>query len=102
MGAADSAAGSEDLESLHDYRKKTKAARYPAGMDEDSAAARTNWQKRLKMMQDSIGKWHDLLLLADEAKDALGGHAAMTLAAKRARDQARSVARRAKVIALNG
>jgi len=88
-----------DTESLHDYRKKTKAARYLAGMDEDSAAAR-KLAKRLKQMQDAIGEWHDLLLLAEEAKDALGGKAALTLAVKQAREQARMRAERK--IRLNG
>jgi CHAD domain-containing protein len=83
----------KDSESLHDYRKTTKAARYLAEMDEDSAAAR-KLEKHLKQVQDAIGKWHDLLLLAEEAKDALGGNAAMTLAAKQACEQARMQAER--------
>lgn len=74
-------------ESLHDYRKITKAARYLAGMDEGSAAA-LKLEKRLERTQDAIGKWHDLLLLTEEAKALLGGGALITLAVRDAQEKA--------------
>jgi CHAD domain-containing protein len=60
-----------DAESLHDFRKATKKARYVAesgaqGQDFSSVA------KALKRVQDAIGEWHDWLCLSHEVDAALG------------------------------
>ena len=74
-------------EQLHGFRKETKAARYIAGLQESSAKAR-RLAERLKAMQDSIGRWHDLLLLAGEAADVLGKRSALTSFLRAQRDSA--------------
>ena len=75
-----------DTESLHGFRKKTKAARYLTAMQTDASAKKL--EKRLKSTQDDIGKWHDLLLLTREAKHGLGKKAAFARAIKVERDRA--------------
>ncbi|MBV8629729.1 MAG: CHAD domain-containing protein [Silvibacterium sp.] len=56
---------------LHDFRKGAKKARYIAesGGDDPQAGA---VGKALKKLQDEIGDWHDWLVLAEEAHEALG------------------------------
>jgi CHAD domain-containing protein len=80
-------------ESLHSYRKKTKAARYLAGMDKGSAPAH-KLELRLKQMQDAIGRWHDLLLLGNEAKDLLGNDTCISIVLKSAQEKALKKAER--------
>ncbi|MBT9331009.1 CHAD domain-containing protein [Paracidobacterium acidisoli] len=60
-----------DALNLHDFRKGAKKARYVAesGGEDESAKAVGGALKRL---QDEIGDWHDWLVLADEARRALG------------------------------
>src|SRR6201996_1910382 len=57
-------------ENLHDFRKATKKARYLAESgttkEADSSVA-----KALKLVQDSIGEWHDWLCLQHEANIGL-------------------------------
>jgi CHAD domain-containing protein len=77
----------KDPESLHIYRKRTKAARYLAAMNSGSEAAR-KLELRLKRTQDAIGNWHDLLLLTQEARHTLGANTTTTLAVKDAREKA--------------
>ena len=60
-----------DAGNLHDFRKGAKKARYMAesgGEDPHAGAV----GKALKRLQDEIGDWHDWLVLADEAHQALG------------------------------
>jgi CHAD domain-containing protein len=60
-----------DAGNLHDFRKGAKKARYMAesgGTDEHAGAV----GKALKKLQDEIGDWHDWLVLAEEAHEALG------------------------------
>jgi CHAD domain-containing protein len=59
-----------DAGNLHDFRKGAKKARYMAesGGDEQAGAV----GKALKKLQDEIGDWHDWLMLAEEAHEALG------------------------------
>ena len=59
-----------DAGNLHDFRKGAKKARYMAesGGDDPQAGA---VGKALKKLQDEIGDWHDWLVLADEAHEAL-------------------------------
>jgi len=62
-----------DAGNLHDFRKGAKKARYMAesgGADEQAGAV----GKALKRLQDEIGDWHDWLVLAEEAHEALGSH----------------------------
>jgi CHAD domain-containing protein len=60
-----------DAGNLHDFRKGAKKARYIAeSAAEDAHALAVG--KVLKRLQDEIGDWHDWLVLADEARTALG------------------------------
>lgn len=60
-----------DANNLHDFRKGAKKARYIAETAAEDAHALAVG-KALKRLQDDIGDWHDWLVLADEAGDALG------------------------------
>lgn len=60
-----------DGRNLHDFRKGAKHARYIAEGGADAWSERT--AKRLKRVQDTIGMWHDWLVLAEEARDAATG-----------------------------
>ncbi len=60
-----------DRENLHDFRKRTKEARYLAEAGGETAEAATV-ARALKRIQDVIGEWHDRDALADEAEQALG------------------------------
>jgi CHAD domain-containing protein len=60
-----------DAGNLHDFRKGAKKARYIAeSAAEDAHALAVG--KTLKKLQDEIGDWHDWLVLAEEARSALG------------------------------
>jgi CHAD domain-containing protein len=59
-----------DAKNLHDFRKGAKKARYIAESAQDAHAVAVG--KALKKMQDDVGDWHDWLVLADEARMALG------------------------------
>ncbi|MBV8113372.1 MAG: CHAD domain-containing protein [Silvibacterium sp.] len=77
---------------LHDFRKGAKKARYMAesGGDDPQAGA---VGKALKRLQDEIGDWHDWLVLADEAHQALGERGAeLTALIEKERDQHFSLA----------
>jgi CHAD domain-containing protein len=78
-------------ERLHRYRKRTKAARYLAEMQKKSPLAQ-RLAKRLKRVLDDIGRWHDLMLLAQEAKVILRKRSILTQAIKAERNHALSVA----------
>jgi CHAD domain-containing protein len=73
--------------SVHRYRKQIKAARYLAEMDTSSVPAKRLAQ-RLKKMLDSIGRWHDWMLLGQEAKSAFGKHSILATALRTERDHA--------------
>jgi len=60
-----------DEANLHDFRKGAKKARYIAESAAEDAHALAIG-KALKKLQDDIGDWHDWLMLADEARAALG------------------------------
>ncbi len=62
---------------LHEYRKRTKAARYVAEEQEGSAVAR-RFAAELRRVQDVIGAWHDWALLSELAAEVLGGDAVVT------------------------
>ncbi len=74
-------------ESLHGYRKRIKAARYLAEMQGSSPAAR-RLANQLKKILDAIGRWHDLMLLAQSAKALLGKQTILTGAIREERDRA--------------
>jgi len=72
---------------LHDFRKGAKKARYmaEAGGDDQEAGI---VGKALKKLQDQIGDWHDWLVLAEEAHQALGENGAeLTALIEAQRDQ---------------
>jgi CHAD domain-containing protein len=73
--------------SLHRYRKQTKAARYLGEMAKTSVPAK-RLAKRLKTVLDHIGQWHDLMLLAREAKATIGKRSMITKALKVERGRA--------------
>jgi CHAD domain-containing protein len=77
--------------SLHRYRKQIKAARYLAEMDNPSVPAKRLAQ-RLKKMLDSIGRWHDWMLLGQEAKSAFGKHSILAKAVRAERNHTRTLA----------
>ena len=80
-------------ESLHLYRKQAKAARYLAEMETTSTPAQ-RLAKKLKRVLDAIGRWHDLLLLAQEAKALLGKESTLAVAIREERERAWRVAMR--------
>ncbi len=74
-------------ESLHRYRKRIKAARYLLELRDASNDAK-RIAKQLKLILDSIGRWHDLLLLAEQATALLGKRAVLARAIRVERDEA--------------
>jgi CHAD domain-containing protein len=74
-------------ESLHQYRKQAKAARYLAEMVSTSVPAQ-QLAKRLKRVLNAIGRWHDLLLLAQESKAVLGKRSMLVGAIREERERA--------------
>ena len=81
-----------DRENLHDFRKGAKKARYVAESEENNAAAEAV-AKTVKRVQDAIGEWHDWVVVADEASEALGNdgaslHAELHRRAQQAFDRA--------------
>jgi CHAD domain-containing protein len=78
-------------DSLHRYRKRTKAACYLAEMQKTSPMAQ-RLAKRLKRVLDGIGRWHDLMLLSHESKAVLGKQSILTQAIKAERNRALSIA----------
>jgi CHAD domain-containing protein len=74
-------------ESLHEYRKSSKSARYLAEMEEESAPAQ-QFAKRMKKVLDAIGAWHDWVLLTQLAKETLGKSSALAKVLKKERDRA--------------
>jgi CHAD domain-containing protein len=75
-----------DKENLHDFRKGAKKARYVAESDEHDSAAGT-MAKAIKRVQDAIGDWHDWVVVAEEAHEALGKDGALLQADLEARAQ---------------
>jgi CHAD domain-containing protein len=65
-----------DKENLHDFRKGAKKARYVAESDADDPAAGAI-AKAIKRVQDAIGDWHDWVVVAEEAHEALGKDGAL-------------------------
>jgi CHAD domain-containing protein len=64
-----------DKENLHDFRKSAKKARYVAESDDKDEAAQA-LAKAIKRVQDTIGDWHDWVVVAEEAHEALGKNGA--------------------------
>jgi CHAD domain-containing protein len=76
-----------DSDSLHEYRKSSKSARYLAEMEEESAPAK-RFAKRMKQVLDAIGAWHDWMLLTQLARETLGKSSALANVVKKERDRA--------------
>jgi CHAD domain-containing protein len=87
--------GELNEENLHEYRKRTKAARYVAEEQEGPAALR--FATKLRHVQDVIGTWHDWALLSELAEKVLGGEAAMTAALVLRRKRSLTAALRVQV-----
>ena len=68
----------ESGEDLHSLRKRMKAPRYLAEMQDTSRVAVT-MAKDLKKVLDDIGRWHDLMLLEDATKSVLGKRSVLTV-----------------------
>jgi len=64
-----------DAGNLHDFRKGAKKARYVAELAAQGDAQAQQVGASLKKLQDEIGNWHDWLVLAEEARTALGDEA---------------------------
>ena len=64
-----------DAGNLHDFRKGAKKARYVAELAAQGDAHAKQVGESLKKLQDEIGDWHDWLVLAEEARSALGEQA---------------------------
>jgi CHAD domain-containing protein len=75
-----------DPESLHEYRKNTKFARYIAEMEEESAPAK-QFAKKVKKVLDAIGRWHDWMLLTQLARETLGKSSKLAQVLKKKRDR---------------
>jgi len=76
---------------LHRFRKQIKVARYLAEMDKTSAPAKRLAQ-RLKNILDSIGLWHDWMLLGHKAKSAFGKQSLLATAIRNERSHAWTLA----------
>ncbi len=61
-----------DATNLHDFRKGAKKARYVAELAASGDVQASKVGETLKKLQDEIGDWHDWLVLAEEARAALG------------------------------
>jgi CHAD domain-containing protein len=72
---------------LHEYRKRTKEARYLAELQQDSVTAQRLAQ-RLQKIQNLIGAWRDWELLIDNATAVLGKRACCLSGIKEKRDLA--------------
>jgi CHAD domain-containing protein len=70
---------------LHDFRKRTKAARYVAELQKESLAAK-RFARELRGVQDAIGEWHDWELLSQVVKDVVGEDSLMVGALMKKRD----------------
>ena len=66
-----------DETNLHEYRKRTKAARYVAEQQKELEPA-LRFAKGLREVQDVIGAWHDWALLSELAEKVLGDDSAVT------------------------
>jgi CHAD domain-containing protein len=81
---------------LHDFRKRTKAARYVAELQKESLAAK-RFARELRGVQDAIGEWHDWELLSQVTKDVVGEDSLMVGALMKRRDASfRAALRRAR------
>ena len=65
-----------DATNLHDFRKGAKKARYVAELAAQGDVHAGEVGRTLKRLQDEIGDWHDWLVLANEARAALGNKGA--------------------------
>jgi len=69
----------DDVEHLHDIRKFAKLARYLAESAPKSAGNARRLAARFEDLQEAGGQWHDWLILAESARDQLGGSAQLPI-----------------------
>jgi CHAD domain-containing protein len=74
-----STAGAFTPESLHRFRLQCKRARYLFELAPQSERT-TYFIEQLRSVQDSVGDWHDWLMLTDSARERLTGHSALLAA----------------------
>jgi len=65
------AAPALSAETLHEFRKRAKAARYLAEIDAPRVGLARRQVALFKKIQVDVGRWHDWQALADEAKGVL-------------------------------
>ncbi len=58
-------------DNLHEFRERTKTARYVAEINPRSAAS-VRLAKKLNRIQDAIGTWHDWDVMRTEGKELMG------------------------------
>ena len=63
---------------LHTIRKVSKTARYLAEIGAETSKAAARSASRFERTQQALGKWHDSLLLGEEASASLGKRARTT------------------------
>ena len=71
LGSMDGAGASIDAALLHQYRIRTKRARYAAELANPSTESE-QFIIGIKRVQDALGDWHDWLTLTENAKKHLG------------------------------
>jgi len=69
----------DDVEHLHDIRKFAKLARYLAESAPKSAESSRRLAARFEDLQEAGGQWHDWLILAESARNQLGGSAQLPI-----------------------
>ena len=69
----------DDVEHLHDIRKFAKLARYLAESAPKSAESARRLAARFEDLQEAGGQWHDWLILAESARNQLGGSAQLPI-----------------------
>jgi len=82
-----------DDEGLHSIRKACKSARYIAEIGCDVSKTAASFTKRLIDLQQTIGAWHDHLVLLNEAQTSLASDSPLT---EKLRAQADALRRKAE------
>ncbi|HTB96455.1 MAG TPA: CHAD domain-containing protein [Terracidiphilus sp.] len=72
MGGLELEASMLTAETLHEFRKRAKTARYLAEISQSSDAMAKAQAALLKKIQNKVGIWHDWLTLAEIAESELG------------------------------
>jgi len=75
----------ESEEGMHDFRRKTKGARYIAELQLQSQSAK-RFARKLHSVHDAIGLWHDYAILAIDSSATLGKKSPLVEEIKKRRD----------------